>query len=278
MKKRISIVRISVYLLILLVIIAWLFIFIEDGADLTTLFSEKNRQFTAKFLRGLLGVGNASPAFLEGSMWQKTLELSFETFVMSIMAIGIATLGMLLTVGFAARNIVDGSLTLETRWYRWPLYYITHAFYIFTRAVPELLWAMLIVFILKPGILPGALALAIHNFGIMGKLCSEVIEDMKAGPITNLATSGASRWQLFTYGILPSVMNRFITYILYRWEVIIRTTIVVGFVGAGGLGQAFRLSMSFFKYTEITLYLICYIGLVYIADIISNAARKFISR
>jgi phosphonate transport system permease protein len=71
-------------------------------------------------------------------------------------------------------------------------------------------------------------------------------------------------------------MKRFLTYILYRWEVIIRTSIVVGFVGAGGLGQDFRLAMSFFKYSEITLYLICYILLVYLTDIISNFSRKFI--
>lgn len=278
MKKRISFVRLSVYLLILLIVIAWLYIFIEDGADLAALFSAKNRKYATKFLSGLFGIGMETPAFLDGAMWQKALKLSLDTLVMSLIAIGLATLGMLLSVGFAGKNIAAGELTLEKKWYGRPMYYLTHLLYLFTRAVPELLWAMLIVFILKPGILPGAVALAVHNFGILGKLCSEVIEDMKPAPVKNLATSGASRGQLFLYGIMPAVMGRFLTYILYRWEVIIRTTIVVGFVGAGGLGQAFRLAMSFFKYSEISLYLICYIGLVYLADFVSELSRKFIEK
>jgi phosphonate transport system permease protein len=69
-------------------------------------------------------------------------------------------------------------------------------------------------------------------------------------------------------------MPRFLTYILYRWEVIMRTTIVVGFVGAGGLGMNFKLAMSFFQYTQITLLLICYMVLVVIADFASETTRK----
>ena len=133
---------------------------------------------------------------------------------------------------------------------------------------------MMIIFIFKPGLLPGAIALALHNFGILGKLCAEVIEDMDLRPIRNLASSGASRQQILFYGIIPTVMPKFLTYILYRWEVIMRTTIVVGFVGAGGLGMQFKLSMSYFQYSELTLLLICYMILVIIADFVSESARK----
>jgi len=146
--------------------------------------------------------------------------------------------------------------------------------YIFSRAVPELVWAMMIIFIFKPGLLPGAIALALHNFGILGKLWAEVIEDMDSRPIRNLATAGASKVEALFYGILPMVMPRFLTYILYRWEVIMRTTIVVGFVGAGGLGMDFKLAMSFFNYTQITLLLLCYMILVIIADFASESTRK----
>ena len=133
---------------------------------------------------------------------------------------------------------------------------------------------MIIIFILKPGILPGAIALALHNFGILGKLCAEVIEDLDDRPVRNLALNGASKSQMLMYGVLPTVMPRFLTYILYRWEVIMRTTIVVGFVGAGGLGQQFKMSLSFFHYSDVTLLLFCYCVLVFIADFISEAARK----
>ena len=81
---------------------------------------------------------------------------------------------------------------------------ISPVFYIFSRSVPELVWAMMIIFILKPGILPGAIAFALHNFGILGKLWAEVIEDLDATrPIRNLASTGASKIEILFYGVLP---------------------------------------------------------------------------
>ncbi|MBM0047097.1 PhnE/PtxC family ABC transporter permease [Anaerococcus sp. DFU013_CI05] len=94
----------------------------------------------------------------------------------------------------------------------------------------------------------------------------------------NLGLNGASTAQALLYGIFPETSVKFINYILYRWEVTIRTTIVVGFVGASGLGMAFKLAMSFFKYSEITLYMICYLILVYIADLISKLCKDYIRR
>lgn len=276
MKKKVDIIKLSTYLLLFLILSSWLYIFVVDGADLLNLFSAKNAAYFSKFVKGLLGIGEDIPAFLDKELWKNALIMSFETLIMSIIAIGLAAIGMFVTVVFASGNVASGELTLRKKWYSYPLYYLSRALYIFSRSVPELLWAMIIVFMLKPGILPGAIALAIHNYGILGKLCSEVIEDMKMEPIINLSSCGASRSQLFLYGIIPSVMSKFITYILYRWEVIIRSSIVVGFVGAGGLGQEFKLAMSFFKYSEITLYLICYLFLVYLTDLASNISRKFI--
>jgi len=116
----------------------------------------------------------------------------------------------------------------------------------------------------------------ILNFGILGKLCAEVIEDLDSRAVRNLASCGAGRVQILLYGVLPTALPRFLTYILYRWEVIMRTTIVVGFVGAGGLGQQFKLSMSFFHYTDLTLLLLCYLILVFAADYLSEKARFFI--
>ena len=221
-----------------------------------------------------MGLNDENPAFLDASSWVSALTLTVETLEMSIMAIGFSTIAAFLTVIPAARNIANGSLTSEKKWYNWILYGFVRLSYIFSRSVPELVWAMMIIFIFKPGILPGAIALALHNFGILGKLWAEVIEDMDPRPIRNLATAGASKIEIFFYGILPTVMPRFLTYILYRWEVIMRTTIVVGFVGAGGLGMDFKLAMSYFDYTEITLLLLCYMILVIIADFASETTRK----
>ena len=270
-------VKFSAVVLLILTVASWIFIFNVEDASISNFFSEKNGYYTMKFLKSLIGIGEENPAFLDSGSWKNALELTLETLVMSIMAIGFATIGMILTVIPAARNAADGTLTMSRKWYNWVLFAIVRGLYIFSRAVPELIWAMIIVFIFKPGILPGAIALALHNYGILGKLCAEVIEDIDLNPIRNLSSSGASRGQILIYGVIPTVMPKFITYILYRWEVIIRTTIVVGFVGAGGLGQHFKLSMSFFHYTEITLLLICYLLLVLLSDLLSEGIRKLIS-
>ncbi|MDN3015962.1 ABC transporter permease subunit [Paenibacillus sp. BSR1-1] len=259
---------------ILLIIGSWVFITSGDKANLLELLSDKNLEYAKKFFGGLVGVNEKHPAFLVTSEWSSALKLTLETLEMSIMAIGFATIAAFITVIPAARNMANGSLTSVKKWYNWPLFGIVRIIYIFSRAVPELVWAMMIIFIFKPGLLPGAIALALHNFGILGKLWAEVIEDMDPRPIRNLASAGASKIQILFYGILPTVLPRFLTYILYRWEVIMRTTIVVGFVGAGGLGIEFKLAMSYFQYTEITLLLLCYMILVIIADFASESTRK----
>ncbi|WP_251009722.1 MULTISPECIES: ABC transporter permease subunit [unclassified Bacillus (in: firmicutes)] len=275
-KRRISFVTFSIYALLLLAGGSWLSIFTLEKASLSLLFSEQNLFYAGKFFKGLLGFGEESPAFLNAENWKNALELTIETLVMSVMATGFATIAALITVVPAARNVADGSLTLVKKWHGWISFGTIRAGYIFSRAVPELVWAMIIIFIFKPGILPGAIALALHNYGILGKLFAEVIEDLDSRPIRNLSSSGAGRFQLLLYGVLPAALPRFLTYILYRWEVIMRTTIVVGFVGAGGLGQQFKLSMSFFHYTDIALLLFFYLALVFAADYISEKARIFI--
>ncbi|MSQ10675.1 MAG: ABC transporter permease subunit [Dehalococcoidia bacterium] len=157
----------------------------------------------------------------------------------------------------------------------WPRrYWLVRAVYILTRGIPELVWAMLLLFVFAPGMLPGALALGIHNLGIVGRLCAEVVEDLNPRPIQALRTSGATSAQVVLYGVLPQVLPQFLTCVVYRWEVIIRTTIVVGFVSAGGLGREFRLAMSYFHYTDIALILLVYVLLVIAVNLIGAGLRR----
>ncbi|MBO8168925.1 MAG: ABC transporter permease subunit [Thermoanaerobacteraceae bacterium] len=116
----------------------------------------------------------------------------------------------------------------------------------------------------------------LHNFGILDKLCTEVVKDLDRKPLVALHSSGASTTQMLLYGILPQATPKFLTYRLYRWEVIIRTTIMVGFVGAGGPGQQFRLSMSWFHFTEITLLLVFYALLIFFVDLVSALLRRIV--
>ncbi len=279
MRKHIDryFIRYSFWAVLGLIGLSWGYILKDQPTALSELFRAENWDYLTEFLVGMAGVGEELPAYLDPEMWQKALWLSWETFVMSILATGIAGMTMFLLVLPSARNVAQGHFRHRTYWYHRVAYYISRGLFLFSRSVPELMWAMILVFIFKPGIIPGALALAIHNFGVLGKLCGEVVEDMDEKPIRHLMQNGASQNQILFYGIYPAVMRAFLNYILYRMENIIRATLIVGFVGASGLGMQFKLAMSFFHYSEITLYLLCYLLLVYVTDALSALAKKFIS-
>lgn len=278
MKKNVDkhFIKYSFFLFCFLSIISWIYIFFTELDVLSSLFNGKNADYFTKFIKRLLGLNETVPAYLDKEMWKEGFSLSLQTFKMSILATGIASFGMFIFVISSARNILDGSLTLYRKWYYVPLYYISRTVFLITRAIPELMWAMILVFVLKPGILPGAVALALHNMGVLGKLCGEVIEDIDEKPVQNMALTGGSQMQLMFYSILPEILPKYINYILYRLENIIRATLIVGFVGASGLGLQFKLAMSHFKYSEILLYLIYYLILVYFTDILSALAKKFV--
>lgn len=142
------------------------------------------------------------------------------------------------------------------------------------RAVPEPIWALLFLFVLFPGILPGAIALAIHNFGILGRLMAEVTENLDERPLRSLKALGATRPQVFLYGVLPLTLPRFIAYILYRWEVCIRATVIVGLVGAGGLGRLLTEQLSSFDYKSLLTTIIVFLGLTFFVDLISASVRR----
>lgn len=253
--------------------VSWIYIHLSEGVYLNELFNDKNMKYTMKFLRGLLGIGEELPAFMDLEKWTAALELSLETLQMSVLSIFLAGFfAILLAIPAARTEPTVGKKGIGLA--RNGLFAVLRGLFIGTRAIPELIWAMLFVFLFKPGPLPGVLALAVHNFGILGKLCAEVVENMDRGPIDGLKSAGSGTLQTLFYGVLPLTLPKFITYVLYRWEVIIRTTIIVGFVGAGGLGQAFKLSMSWFHYSDITLYLICYLILIGGVDKLSRILRQ----
>lgn len=266
----------SLWVLMALFIFAWWYVIVIDKADFFELFNMKNAEYFNNFILGLMGVGEDKVAFLDVTQILETIKMAWQTVLMSILAIGIAFALVLLTMVPAAKNIKDGSIMGKKSILLSGMYYIVRFFYLVTRALPELLWAMIFVFIFKPGIVPGAMALGVHNIGVLGKLCCEVIEEMDTRPVNNIALTGAGGGQILLYGVLPEILTKVINYMLYRWEVIIRTTIVVGFVGAGGLGMAFKLAMSFFHYSQITLYMIAYLIIVYIADFISYRTKEWI--
>ena len=223
-----------------------------------------------QFIGQLLGRGTElTPAFLDFASWRGALWLSLDTIGLSVLAIGFAALAVLFTFLPGARNVAFGELSGSRSALGGVGFCFMRGVFVFTRGVPELLWAMLIMFVFSPGILPGAIALGLHNYGILGKLSAAVVEDLDARPARPLKVAGASNLQMPPYGVLPQVLPQSLSYTLYRWEVVIRTTIVVGFVAARGLGREFRLGMSFFQYDKVMLLLMCYLLLVLGVDLIA---------
>ena len=274
---RITFARTSLYGFVLLAAISWGYILFGTNSGFADFVSERAWRNAWEFIRELVGwdVGSR-PAYLQANQWIETGKLAYRTLAMSVLAIGFAGIGVLLTFVTAARNVSDGSLGGRPSFAGGVLYHVLRVVFALTRAIPELVWALVIVFFLSPGILPGAVALGLHNYGIVGKLSAEVVENMDPGPARALRASGAGNVQMLFYGILPQAMPQFITYLLYRWEVVIRTTVVVGFVSAGGLGREFRLSLSFFHYTELALIILWYLILVAAVDLLSAWLRRVV--
>jgi len=272
---RITLLRASVLATFALLAASWVHVLSSDRASRQPFFSSETVNRVTSFVEELLGVGSTTtPAYLQWAAWQETASLALDTLVISIIGIGVAGGLALVTFMFGARNLMLGELAPYGSWLWRGLFLLVRGFFVGSRAIPELVFAMLIVFVFLPGIVPAALALGLHNAGILGKLASEVVEGLDPRPIRALRSAGASRLQIMLYGVLPQALPRFITYLFYRWEVIIRTTIVVGFVAAGGLGLEFRLSMSHFHYTTITLLLVWYLLLVVGVDLVAAALRR----
>ena len=274
-RPRISTLRWSVYVALLLTAGAWGFILLGSDSGFSDLFRERTWQNAGRFVAGLSGTGTDEPSsFAQPERWLETGRLALNTLAMSALAMGIAGAGALALLMPGARSVSDGTLGGAPSRAGLGIYAAVRVFYMLTRAIPELVWAMLIVFFLSPGILPGALALGIHNLGIVGRLTSEVVENLDPAPARALRTAGASGPKVLLYGVFPQALPMFLTFLLYRWEVVIRTTVVVGFLNAGGLGREFRLRMSWFHYDDVALLLAWYLLLVVAVDVLSAQLRR----
>ena len=144
----------------------------------------------------------------------------------------------------------------------------------FTRAVPDLVWALLFVTAVGLGPFPGGLALGVHSVGMLGRLFAETIEQMDMAPIHALELTGARRIQVFTHGIIPTVLPTLLGISLYRLDENIRSSLVLGFVGAGGIGFQLLTAMNLFQYQEVSLLLIIIFVIVLGAERMSAALRE----
>ena len=164
----------------------------------------------------------------------------------------------------AAHNTTPSRLT----------YHLSRSLIAICRAVPDLVWALLFVTAVGLGPFAGALALTIHSVGMLGRLLAEVIEDMDMGPMEALASTGAGRLQVFSHAVVPSVLPSLMGIALYRLDDNIRSSLVLGFVGAGGIGFQLLSAMNLFDYQTVSLLLIMTFAIVIGAERLSAYLRK----
>jgi len=142
------------------------------------------------------------------------------------------------------------------------------------RSVPELVWAVMMVLAAGLGPFAGVLALALHTSGVFGRLFAETLENAPREPETALLCSGSGKAAAFAYGSLPLVQAQWLAYVLYRWEMNIRMAAVLGFVGAGGLGQMLYFHLSLFQQPQAATVLGAMCVLVVLVDAASNRWRR----
>lgn len=144
------------------------------------------------------------------------------------------------------------------------------------RSIPPPVWALVLLFVFYPGPIPGALALGVYNLGILGRLMAESVEHLDARPAGALDALGAPNSASFAYATLPQATPRLVSLSMYRWEVAIKETVVVGLVGAGGLGRLLALQSAAFDQAAITTTVLALVFLSLVVDLISASVRRSI--
>ena len=151
---------------------------------------------------------------------------------------------------------------------------LVRAVLVVLRSVPELIWALVFVRVVGLGVTAGVLAIALTYGGMLGKVYAEILESGEGHATASLLRNGAGRIQAFFYALLPSSAPELTSYTVYRWECAIRSSAVLGFVGAGGLGQQIDSSMKMFNGAEVSTMLIVFVALVALTDRLSAWLRK----
>ena len=229
--------------------------------DPTRLWAPRARE-QLRYLAGEL----LPPSLPEG--WTSIVERSIDTLALSVLAMAgafVLAVGVALVAsGTAGPGGILGAVARLT----------ARAVLLLTRAVPPPVWAIVALFVLRPGPWAGALALGTYNLGVLGRLLAEAVENADPAPALALRSAGATRIQAAAYATLPAVAGRFASLGLYRWEVAIRETVVVGVVGAGGLGRALDESLSSFAWAEVTGILLALVVVTFAVDAASTALRR----
>ncbi len=143
-----------------------------------------------------------------------------------------------------------------------------------SRSVNSLVWAMLFVAIFGPGTLAGVITIAVRSIGFVGKLFGEALEEIHEGPVEAIRATGAPWISIFTKAYWPQVSPAFWSIALFRWDINVRESSVIGLVGAGGIGVALDTALNLFQWTRVSLILLCIFAIVIVAEVLVTQIRK----
>jgi phosphonate transport system permease protein len=218
----------------------------------------------------------ATPDFTHFALPDPVLEDSIggaliETIFMALMATVLGVVFAFPLSFLGARNIMARGPV------GWLVYTGTRGFFNVVRSIETIVWALVFAVWVKFGPFAGVLALAVHTIGALGKLYSEQVEAIDPGPLEAIAATGARRWQVIRYGIIPQVVPSFLAFTLYRWDINVRMSTVVGLVGGGGIGRMLFYYKNEIRWREVGAVVVVIIAVVWLMDYVSGRVRERIA-
>jgi phosphonate transport system permease protein len=233
------------------------------------LFDWQSLTATGRFLAGFMPPAH-SAEFLAMLLRETWITIAIATSGLTLALLGAIPATLLVTERLSISRFGSGRMALPSRllrqFVRWLL--------VLLRSVPELVWALLFVRIVGLGPTAGVLAIALTYCGMLGKVYAEILESSEAHAADTLLANGSGRLAALLYGALPEAASELVSYTVYRWECAIRGSVVMGFVGAGGLGQRMDESMKMLSGGEVSSMLMVFVALVAAADVVSKILRR----
>lgn len=194
------------------------------------------------------------------------LNLLLETFFMAMMATVFAVLVAMPLSFLAARNLMRGPIAR-------PIYAVVRVISSLTRSVDAIIWAIIFAVWVGMGSFCGALALWVHSIADLIKLYSEQLESIDPGSVEAITATGANRLQVIRYGIIPQIINPYLSFTLYRWDINVRMATVIGVVGGGGIGWRLAAHLRSWQFPEASMLTLLIIALVWTIDYVSSRLR-----
>jgi phosphonate transport system permease protein len=188
-----------------------------------------------------------------------------------IQTINIATLGTALAV---LLSIPVAFLAARNTTFNRATYALGRLVMSVSRSVDSLIWALIFIIVVGPGSLAGALAVAVRSIGFVSKLFAEGIEEIDRGQVEAITATGAGRFKVLLYGIVPQIRPVFAGVTIYRWDINIRESTVLGIVGAGGIGFVLNTAILGLEWSRVGLILLVILGVVVVSEMISASLRK----